>query len=1082
MENLVKRIGSYLGANKVRRTMARVLALVVVFATTYSLVLPAITMTRDLEGELDGVRVSIEADTSALPIGTSLVLRQVLLPDEMAEETEDDAEQPRQLAPEEVELILEAALNGDESLRAEILRVLDISLEFNGNEIEPLGSVRLNLKSDLIGEANRPVLVHLSDNGEAELVAVLEQDGSELRLSLGTDPEPDEPAAPVEPDESEAPEEPAETEAPEEPAESETPVEPVETETPEEPAESEAPEEPAETVAPEEPAEAETPEEPAEAEPEPEHSDSLSGVVDEFSVYAIVDLLPVDRAPEVEPESDVETVEFTASVDGMDVTVTAPAEAFPEGTRMEVTPVEMDEETIEAVSQAVLDEAIENEDIELPETVETVEDLKAEISVDPQRVVYTLGTEDGPSSEDVEAVEAGEAADEIEVNILQAVNIAFYDEDDNVVECNDTVSVTMTTLENLETFNVKLVQIGETESSVVSTAEFGSNQVSFDTETLSVNNGEGSNYGIVVYDKNQGSGNEGNWNNQGGSSTKQYNWNVATLEPKTPGELNGGYTMSDATGTVNTTDHVTVEVSTDKTNWTEISAATASGVDTHTEQYIRITPKTGYYVKYLVVACNDGNFGHNCKSVGNGSGYTAGFDMDEGSIILDTNQTASGQNESNFYHRTSYPHHILIMLAKLPNPTAVQYVSGVAGGKVVTKEMLGTDIVVTAPASEWGDDRWIIAPTATSTTGSVVTGQYEYDETKNETAPSHTVLYPAQDVVKVGNTYYKFKEWKAECFDDVHFTTPVEGSGNYAVGETFTARVCVRLTAQWEPVTSGLIIYKNVRIDGAGDVSVFNGSTFNFEVRDSNNNLVKTVPVTVLNGAGSAYVDLDAGTSNSNAKKYTVNEVTAETVDDYKLTGTTYNPETQEVSIYNNHLAEITVTNTYKPIPKIFDFQIHKVGSNDGQELNLNGAQFTLLAQDGNSYGIDMTDNAAFLVRDISAGTYTLTETKSPDGYLSAGSVTVTITADRDDPAGYTLSISNGSSNWRVDEELVTITKDDGTTAQVYQITVVNHPGSRLPETGGIGTTVYTLGGLSLMGAAYLGLLEMSKQRKRARA
>lgn len=75
-------------------------------------------------------------------------------------------------------------------------------------------------------------------------------------------------------------------------------------------------------------------------------------------------------------------------------------------------------------------------------------------------------------------------------------------------------------------------------------------------------------------------------------------------------------------------------------------------------------------------------------------------------------------------------------------------------------------------------------------------------------------------------------------------------------------------------------------------------------------------------------------------------------------------------------------------------------------------------------------------------GAYTLTETKAPDGYIKADSI----------PA---ITINNANGD---------------------KVTVVNNAGQPLPETGGMGTTVFYLSGAVLMMAA--GVLMLSKKRR----
>ena len=201
MKKVLKKVCACFGASRTRKAMARMLAVVVVFTTTYSLVLPAITKTVRLSGELDGVSVEVEAMSRVVPEGTELVLAPVLLPeDEAGEEVPASA---RRLTEEEVQMIKDAALEGDETLEAVILKALDISLNYNGNEIEPNDVVRLFLRSDLIRTANRPAIVHLTDSGEAVLLEARDADGDVILFGENFVDELDEVVVPIGPEEEE---------------------------------------------------------------------------------------------------------------------------------------------------------------------------------------------------------------------------------------------------------------------------------------------------------------------------------------------------------------------------------------------------------------------------------------------------------------------------------------------------------------------------------------------------------------------------------------------------------------------------------------------------------------------------------------------------------------------------------------------------------------------------------------------------------------------------------------------------------------------------------------------------------------
>ena len=89
----------------------------------------------------------------------------------------------------------------------------------------------------------------------------------------------------------------------------------------------------------------------------------------------------------------------------------------------------------------------------------------------------------------------------------------------------------------------------------------------------------------------------------------------------------------------------------------------------------------------------------------------------------------------------------------------------------------------------------------------------------------------------------------------------------------------------------------------------------------------------------------------------------------------------------------------------------------------------------------------AHIVRGLAAGSYTLVEVAAPKDYIKGEDTPVTIAETRKEP----------------DNVLV------GLTTQVAEI--VNMPGSTLPETGGIGTTVFYIGGAVLVVAALVLLL-----------
>ncbi len=146
-----------------------------------------------------------------------------------------------------------------------------------------------------------------------------------------------------------------------------------------------------------------------------------------------------------------------------------------------------------------------------------------------------------------------------------------------------------------------------------------------------------------------------------------------------------------------------------------------------------------------------------------------------------------------------------------------------------------------------------------------------------------------------------------------------------------------------------------------------------------------------------------------------------------------------------------------------YGFDLNKYAGSVAEGNELDGAEFTLsdsngdviyFVKDGDDYRVATSADAEGATTTISAGcieisglaagTYTLTETKAPDGYnklTETISVTVGAEGSYDTESGINLTATN----------------------------VVNQAGSSLPSTGGIGTTIfYVVGGALVVGAVVL--------------
>lgn len=111
----------------------------------------------------------------------------------------------------------------------------------------------------------------------------------------------------------------------------------------------------------------------------------------------------------------------------------------------------------------------------------------------------------------------------------------------------------------------------------------------------------------------------------------------------------------------------------------------------------------------------------------------------------------------------------------------------------------------------------------------------------------------------------------------------------------------------------------------------------------------------------------------------------------------------------------------------------------------------------------DQNPTATFTFEGLDDGTYKLTETVTPKGYNTIDPITFKVTATHSDGDSPALTGLNGE---KISGE---IAFTSNTTEGSLSTNVVNKAGSTLPETGGIGTTIfYILGSVLLVGAAIL--------------
>jgi fimbrial isopeptide formation D2 family protein/LPXTG-motif cell wall-anchored protein len=208
------------------------------------------------------------------------------------------------------------------------------------------------------------------------------------------------------------------------------------------------------------------------------------------------------------------------------------------------------------------------------------------------------------------------------------------------------------------------------------------------------------------------------------------------------------------------------------------------------------------------------------------------------------------------------------------------------------------------------------------------------------------------------------------------------------------------------------------------------------------------------------------------------------TLNENAVIGSTGNSNVAYLEYSNNPYDSSSTGKSETDKVKVFTYQaiVNKTTS-DGTALA--GAGFTLYkAGTGDTWttvgtGTANTAGTTFTFTGLDAGTYKLVETTVPTGYHAADDLVFKVQATYDtnanDPALTALvaldSSNNPISGSTATTEVFTVDLSKGS----LTTNVINETGTLLPSTGGIGTKIFTVGGIALMVAA--GVLLVTRRR-----
>lgn len=348
---------------------------------------------------------------------------------------------------------------------------------------------------------------------------------------------------------------------------------------------------------------------------------------------------------------------------------------------------------------------------------------------------------------------------------------------------------------------------------------------------------------------------------------------------------------------------------------------------------------------------------------------------------------------------------------------------------------------------------------------------------------SNTTATPKSDVPKVQK---KVKDINDSTEDAL---TNWQDSADHDIGDSVPFQLKATLANNVSSYTTYKVVFHDTQSKGLtynNDAKVYiAGTETNGFTVTSTVNADGTTTLTVSCDDVKA---LGAGNSSVITVEYTA------TLNEYAVLGSAGNPNEVYLEYSNNpnksESGNNETGNTPKDVVIVFTYKtiINKVTKNPDYDPKVNGseeyiplpgAEFTLEKYNKGTKewkAITVVKNDAgttFTFSGLDDGNYRLTETKTPAGYNSIDPIEFTVTAEHDVQSD-NPALTSLSGNVTTGELTFTSNISEGS----LSADVVNKAGSTLPETGGMGTTIfYVIGAILVIGA---GVVLITRKRMSA--
>lgn len=339
---------------------------------------------------------------------------------------------------------------------------------------------------------------------------------------------------------------------------------------------------------------------------------------------------------------------------------------------------------------------------------------------------------------------------------------------------------------------------------------------------------------------------------------------------------------------------------------------------------------------------------------------------------------------------------------------------------------------------------------------------------------SDTTATPKSDVPKVQK---KVKDINDSTDDAM---TDWQDSADYDISDSVPFQIKATLADNVSSYTTYKVVFhdtlsKGLTYNNDAKVYIDGEETDGFTVTST----VNADGTTTLTVSCDNVKALGAGNSSIITVEYTA------TLNNNAVLGSAGNPNEVYLEYSNNpnksEAGNNETGNTPKDVVIVFTYKtiINKVTKNPDYDpeveeskefIPLTGAEFTLEKYNKGSNAweaitaVKNAEGTTFTFSGLDDGNYRLTETTTPAGYNTIDPIEFIVTAEHDvlsdNPA-----LTSLSGNVTTGE----LTFTSNTTEGSLSADVINNAGAILPETGGIGTTIfYVVGGVLFVGAAVL--------------